>query len=215
MMSDLFKKNKVFWIAYLVFWLIGIWLLSRFKKGDIEKYINQHYTSDTADIFFKYFTWVGDGLFYILVGLVLLYFHRQRGWVALVSFAVVGICVQLLKNFVFTDAPRPLSFFGAESGLHLVEGISIHKFGSFPSGHSATAFSVFFLLAFYSKYSYIKFLCLICAVLAAFSRVYLLQHFFVDVYFGSIIGLILTISVDLWITKVGFLSPSSSRGIKK
>lgn len=40
----------------------------------------------------------------------------------------------------------------------------------------------------------------VLALLAAYSRIYLSQHFFADVYAGSLIGVLTTILVYYWLT---------------
>jgi len=70
-----------------------------------------------------------------------------------------------------------------------VDGIKILSHHSFPSGHSATAFAFCFCIAFFVKKRIIQFFLFILAFLIGFSRVYLSQHFFVDVLFGSLIGI--------------------------
>jgi membrane-associated phospholipid phosphatase len=59
---------------------------------------------------------------------------------------------------------------------------------SFPSGHATSAFALFLCLAFLSANRYIKLISFMSACFIAFSRVYLSQHFLIDIYFGSIIG---------------------------
>lgn len=61
---------------------------------------------------------------------------------------------------------------------------------SFPSGHATSAFAVFTCLALLTKNSYLKIIFFIIAVIAAFSRTYLSQHWLVDVTIGSLIGTI-------------------------
>ena len=59
---------------------------------------------------------------------------------------------------------------------------------SFPSGHTMTAFAVAALMSYFvkNKYAHIGFFAY--AVLIAFSRVYLLEHFYRDVFWGAVIA---------------------------
>lgn len=59
---------------------------------------------------------------------------------------------------------------------------------SFPSGHSTSAFCLFFCLCIISPKVWQKIFFFCLAILIGFSRVYLSQHFFEDIYVGSIIG---------------------------
>jgi membrane-associated phospholipid phosphatase len=66
---------------------------------------------------------------------------------------------------------------------------------SFPSGHATSAFAIFLAVALISGNRYVKVLCFIFACLVAFSRVYLSQHFLIDIIAGSMIGCIGTLAV--------------------
>src|SRR5699024_7390074 len=102
------------------------------------------------------------------------------------------IIVQGLKRFFFEEMTRPRKFLELDSlsHIHFVEGVTVHNFNSFPSGHSATAFAIFTLLALIYRKSWWTALVFFVAAAVAISRVYLLQHFFIDIYFGSIIGMV-------------------------
>jgi membrane-associated phospholipid phosphatase len=66
----------------------------------------------------------------------------------------------------------------------------MHSFFSFPSGHSAGAFSLFFMISLIlsGKRKFLGVFLFLLAMLTGYSRIYLGQHFPVDVYAGSIIG---------------------------
>ena len=96
--------------------------------------------------------------------------------------------VQVGKHLIFPDALRPVAYFKGIHTLHLVDGVVMHAYNSFPSGHSATAFGIFVMLIFLIKNRRLKLLWLAVALLTAFSRVYLSQHFMEDVLAGSLIG---------------------------
>ncbi|NJK86360.1 MAG: phosphatase PAP2 family protein [Bacteroidales bacterium] len=70
---------------------------------------------------------------------------------------------------------------------------------SFPSGHATSAFALFFCLAVLVHQNSMKLLFFMSALLISFSRVYLSQHFLLDVYVGSFIGLIISILFCKWI----------------
>jgi membrane-associated phospholipid phosphatase len=74
-------------------------------------------------------------------------------------------------------------------GFHQVPGVELHLLHSFPSGHATTAFALFFLLALINQNKGLQIFFLIAALIAAFSRVYLSQHFLSDVLAGSAIGM--------------------------
>jgi membrane-associated phospholipid phosphatase len=104
------------------------------------------------------------------------------------TYITTGIFVQILKRAVFYNIDRPVEYFKGGFELYLVEGVKIYNKFSFPSGHAATTFGFFICIAFISDNKLVKFLCLLLACLVGYSRIYLSQHFLIDVYFGSLIG---------------------------
>jgi membrane-associated phospholipid phosphatase len=179
--------NLYFIFAYLLYLLLGAFVLATIDKGDDIWWFDALHTP-FLDIIAKYLTHLGDGFFVSIVVLALLWWRYEYAFVALLGFLVSSGCTQLLKRLVFADLNRPIAYLPNASALHLVEGVEVHRHFSFPSGHATTAFMVcclFSLLAKNQKTG-IPLLCL--AVLASLTRPYLAQHFFIDVYFGSMIG---------------------------
>lgn len=171
-----------------------------YRQGIILLEINRYY-SFQADVFFKYFTHLGDGAFCISIGILLLFWSRAKGILILLSYAVSGILAQLIKNFGFPKEPRPAEYFSKMmNSLHTVSGVELSHWNSFPSGHTTSAFAFFALIAVWVKHPVLKFLCLLCAVTVAFSRMYLLQHFLVDVYVGSLLG-----TLTAWILLIKYM----------
>ena len=80
-------------------------------------------------------------------------------------------------------------YFEDNGVLNMVEGVDIHSYHSFPSGHTATAFLAAALLIVTIKNKTLSVLAILVACMVGISRVYLLQHFLIDIYFGSIVGI--------------------------
>jgi membrane-associated phospholipid phosphatase len=171
-----------------------------FSKEEIFLFINGNYHI-AADYFFQYLTHIGDGLFYIGVIIFLAAFSFRKALIALGCFITSSLFSQFLKKLVFSDELRPKAFFEKSNvSLHTIEGLTIHSFNSFPSGHATTAFSVFCLLSILFKNKQMGYLWFVLALLAAYSRIYLSQHFFGDVYAGSLIGVCTTLLIYYWLT---------------
>jgi membrane-associated phospholipid phosphatase len=192
-----FKESisKSGFVIYYLFLLAGVFLLFLYEKGDILLWINKNH-SEFQDYFFKYWTHLGDGLAFVAVIILFISIKKYRA-IKMIVFAVISqtIVIQGLKRIVFSDVVRPKLFFEQFHDLHQVAGIEIHGYGSFPSGHTATAFTIAVLLALIFRNKYLTGLLMIAAILVGFSRIYLLQHFFVDIYFGSIIGFLNSIII--------------------
>jgi membrane-associated phospholipid phosphatase len=110
-----------------------------------------------------------------------------------------------LKHIISTDLPVSAFENYNHLVLPLVQGVEMYHGNSFPSGHASTFFMfctccVVFLTFHYIREGKLRDLrtkilfnvtllsLLVFATLAAFSRVYLSQHFLSDVCVGSIIG---------------------------
>jgi membrane-associated phospholipid phosphatase len=192
--------NKSFLITWLLFIICSCFILIFVPKGNEVLWVNQHHHL-YWDYFFKYATELGNGLFYILIGLWLSWNRISYGLLALVCFSVTGLTVQFFKQIVFSDMVRPKLFFQTMN-LHFVEGENILSHFSFPSGHSATAFSMFFLISMLMKHQRYGIIFCLMAITAGFSRIYLAQHFLIDVVAGSVIGVTLTLLIyHLWFSK--------------
>lgn len=197
MLLELLRKNRFFFLPYLLLLLlVGTWQLL-YTQEQLMQWVNFRNTL-LADQLFPYVTYMGDGAFYVIICLILLGYNRRIGLVALASFALSSLTSLLLKKFVFNDSLRPLKFFEHSTyEYHIIKGLDIYSYNSFPSGHTTTAFAVFSLLAFLDDRKERGWVFLLLAALTGYSRVYLFQHFVEDVYVGSLIGTITSILVYL------------------
>jgi membrane-associated phospholipid phosphatase len=185
-MISLVKKNSAFFIPYFIFLLIGGAALILGSKTGIHLYINKyHYSS--ADIFFKYWTDIGLGWLIIPVVAVLCFTKLRYVIIAVICFIVSFLINDTIKKLV--DSPRPSEVFSElHQSIYTVPGVEMYGWNSFPSGHTATAFCLLSLLALITTKNYLKFTLFVMALLVAYSRMYLSEHFLIDVYVASIIG---------------------------
>ncbi len=153
------------------------------------------------DRFFKYITLLGSGGMMVLFALMLAMMKWRYAVIYLVGNVLITVLVQLGKHVVYPHAVRPITFFKGHA-LHLVEGVTVHAYHSFPSGHSATAFGIFIFLIYLSKNNFLKFFWLVfIAILPNLSRVYLSQHFFMDIIAGSMAGLLVMMATIVFFEK--------------
>jgi membrane-associated phospholipid phosphatase len=188
-MKSLLRNNRWVLATYFLFLVIGLVLVQLYGKADIHIFINRN-SNQTTDFIFKYFTHLGDGIFAVIIALALLFIRFRESIMQLLGFVLSGLFTQLLKRFVFSGMPRPIAYFEGIYDLHLVEGISIAKYNTFPSGHTATAFALAFCLIFTTSNRPLQFLYLIIAILVGYSRMHLSVHFLPDVLAGSALGVI-------------------------
>ena len=160
-----------------------------FPKENFTLWINQLNTP-FLDSFFYYITYLGDGLIFIPVFLLLLF--RSYVLSALFAFFVAfeALIVQVvLKKGLLAHLDRPSAYIENFDSLHQIAGVDLHALHTFPSGHTQSVFLVAFFLALaFRKGPWLNLLLIGLAVLTGLSRVYILQHFFVDVWFGAFIG---------------------------
>ncbi len=162
-------------------------------KGNDVLWINGHHTP-LLDIFFKTITNFGDGVVFIPIAIVTL-FIGFRYFIALALSALVhGLIVSLFKRVLFHGAARPRNFLDPDL-LHFVSGVNVHGTNTFPSGHTATAFCVAMIITLIAKNKSVGGVALILALLIGYSRVYLAQHFLMDVAAGAIVGAVTTFIV--------------------
>ena len=183
----MFKNNNKIILSYIIFLLVCSGIILLFSKDYIHIFINKHHHA-IADVFFKYYTFVGDGFFNLFLFFILIFIKYRWAWMVAASGTTTMIIVSVMKHIIYNGELRPLKFFDGIYNLNLVEGVDVHLYNSFPSGHTAGAFSLFFLFALISKKQYIKFFFLTIAILVGYSRMYLSQHFLVDVAMGAFIG---------------------------
>ena len=202
-MLRLLKDNPWFFGGFALFLLLGIGLLW-YPQGDLQIWLNDHRTP-FADVLFKNFTKVGEGYGYGVVFLALLIYKRRAAW----GIPLLGVVVTLVAwaSKSFFQHPRPYSFFeekGLLSTLEFIPGVRINKgLTSFPSGHTMAAFALFsFLTLCFPRKPWLSILCFAAALLVGVSRMYLVQHFFTDVYSGAVIGISLGILAYLGLNQI-------------
>ncbi len=199
--------------------LVCVYPMLVFPKGDLELLIN-HYHTPGLDLFFKYITHLGDGTLLAILAIGALFYNYYFAIVTIFSIIMQSVVVSLFKRWIFNGMPRPTAFFPEGTMLNFVDGVDVHKINSFPSGHTATAFTFFLLLIWLIGFRrrWVSVLFFILAFCVGYSRVYLLQHFVVDVWFGALFGVV-SVLLAIWITdllipkaRIQQLSANSLRG---
>jgi len=150
------------------------------------------YHAEWLDTLMKIVTEFGGNIPWIICGCMLLY--KLRFGIFITAPQIIAtIIVQPLKHLF--HHPRPLTVF-SEAGVQLpiVEGVHLHAWNSFPSGHTASIFALMVALAMMLPKRWMKICCILFAAIVGYSRIYLSQHFLDDVLFGAIIGVVACIA---------------------
>ena len=152
-MKQIFQANRIFFIAYSIWLLLAAVFCYAYSQATLSMYINSFQFSG-LDSFAKYFTHVGDGLFAVVVSVLLFVYDRKIGILVILSYLMSAGITQALKHTLYADAGRPIQFFGGTSIVHFIEGVSLHAHNSFPSGQTTSIFALCSMLAFaFKKYS--------------------------------------------------------------
>ena len=187
-----------FLIPTLILALSIALLLAIIPKGELHLLLCQPHTP-FLDAVVPIFSDLVDWLPYLVV--VLLLFYRA-GWATFLASNLLlsTLIVQPIKHLV--NAPRPLTWFAEnmpDISLPLVEGVKMNLWLSFPSGHTTTFFVLFFSISIILCAENIRgknilsLLCFLLATFGAYTRIYLSQHFALDVLAGILIASFSTI----------------------
>lgn len=181
---------QYFLIPYFLFFVVILAALIQYPKAELHLLMNENHSA-FGDWFFRNLTELGGGwLPFVLLTLLLLYRYSWSLYLFAAQF--LGGIISTIAKRAF-DEPRPLLYFQenySEITLPLVEGVRMYQMHSFPSGHTITAFALFFGLSLIIKNKWLKIFFFIMAALIGYSRVYLSQHFAIDVFVGSVIGIL-------------------------
>ncbi len=182
------KSCKYFIIPAVVLIIISGAFLLAFNRTEIHLWGNQYHKA-WADVFFKNITHLGDGLIF-LIALPLLFFKNLR-WFFIIALTAIFVLLvtALAKQVLFSGLPRPSAFLD-QYNLYLVSGVKMHSINSFPSGHTLAAFALYFVLCFLVSNKLTSFLLFLLATFVGLSRVYLSQHFLIDITAGAILGIL-------------------------
>ena len=173
---------KLYWFTLVVLVFLSLVI----EKGSEVLWINGNHNV-SEDQFFSIITKLGEGWLFIPILVILLFVKFKF---ALMSFSVAAlhslICL-ITKKILFANELRPKNLLD-HSLLHFVPGVEVHGYQSFPSGHTATIFCIAAFLSLLLQHRLWSLFLLALALGIAYSRIYLLQHFLIDIAAGACIG---------------------------
>lgn len=204
-MKKILISNRIFFLAYCCWLIIALGFSMGYTQATLSMYINQFQLSG-LDFLATYVTYLGDGIFAVIVSVVLLFFNRKIGVLVILSYLMSSGITQSLKHTIFADAGRPIQFFQQTNLVHFIDGVTIHAYNSFPSGHTTSVFALCSMLSIcYQKPSF-QVMFFLIAIITGLSRVYLLQHYLIDVIAGSFIGVLSSIVLYYWLKDKAFFT---------
>ena len=167
--------------------VVAVFLLT-YGKNDSFFVINKN-NHPSLDHFFRFWTYLGDGLIWVPVFVYTIIFRRDFLVAIIASVVISTILTHFFKRVVFPDDFRPIVVLGEEK-IRIIQGYKMNRANSFPSGHTSTAFTLALLMAFIVRKKIWLYVFPLIAFFVGYSRVYLAQHFVTDVFAGMLIGIV-------------------------
>jgi membrane-associated phospholipid phosphatase len=162
---------------------------------------------------FHFFTLCGEFWAYLVFG-VAVYLIKPRFTIILAIVGLLAIPVgYIVKDVIGVD--RPITYLEKRAALAqvvLVPDTDLNRGQtSFPSGHTMAAFALYSLLSLMvgQKYERFGLAFALIAILVGVSRIFLVQHFLIDVLAGAFLGLVL--SGVIWWLAERFFSPDQRK----
>jgi len=177
--------NLAFLIPWIVFEVAAIIIIFSNNRFELHLLLNSLH-NPTLDKLFIIITELGSGLAVLLVFLTLLFFNIKNALFVGLSGLFSGLTTQFFKRVIFNDYMRPAAFIEKMPNLQFVDGVDLHH-------------ALLFSISVLSKNKIVKIICFATAVLIAYSRIYISQHFINDIVAGSFVGVIITFVMALMI----------------
>ncbi len=142
------------------------------------------------DQFFKWATWGADGWVWIPFLAIVFGWFKKDAKLIVLNFLLSTLLTQIPKRFIWDTISRPIASGMPLNEIHTVPGVVMHAYNSFPSGHTATAYTFFLLTIYLFPTKWVFAIGAIFAMICAYSRVYLGQHFPLDLGGGILVAII-------------------------
>jgi undecaprenyl-diphosphatase len=149
-----------------------------------------------VDVAMWVITEIGDVWWLVLFSIAIFIVRKTRriGLILLLALVAGTIAAGYIKGYV-VDNPRPeLEFLGTELPFEIgKDTFVLGTEGSFPSGHATRAAIIALVIGYALSQRYPKgcYLIWIFPVIESISRLYVLQHYPMDVFGGTILGVLL------------------------
>ncbi|MBS1508029.1 MAG: phosphatase PAP2 family protein [Bacteroidetes bacterium] len=191
---------SLYWYALLLLVLLTL----AFPKIDLVLWINQSH-NDFQDLFFKVVTLAGEGWLFIPLLIYTLFIRVSLSLAVTAIAAGHGLICSVIKRVFFAHELRPTALINNDL-LYLIPDVSFHSHYSFPSGHTATIFCFAVYVSLLIKNRVLSVFLLVLALGVGYSRIYLLQHFLIDVTAGAFIGTLTAFAFAYYFDRSNFPS---------
>lgn len=213
-LKDVIKQTSFFIIVQVLVLTVLTYFVLTYEKSELQLMANTYYSTFFDFVFYILTHSVEFWGCLIIYVLIAFYKSYKYAIIGLLTYASAGLVTQILKRNVFPEFKRPTV--NIENLRLIPEYFNYEQASnfSFPSGHTTVAFALFIFLTLIVKNKKwgIVFGIMACAV--AYSRVYLSQHYFIDILAGSLIGTIVTLFSFYGFNKIKFGQWGNKRILK-
>ena len=154
------KQFKYLWFFWMLVMLLALITILSIGSNEFSIRVNNQNTI-FLDYFFKYITFLGDGVLLYTLSLLLFFLDRKWALFSIISLSFTTIIVQVLKRVLFSDIYRPSRTFKnliEEGSWHVIDGVELYDRFSFPSGHHCFIICFLFIICYYLKSNWWAFL---------------------------------------------------------
>lgn len=207
-MKALIIRHRWFFSFFFSWLVVGIIISLTNDKVELHYWFNQ-LNQPFLDRFMAFGTHLAEEISITIIALILLSYRVKDGLFVALTCIISSIVTQFFKRQVFNNHYRPSKVFEEfpEYALQFIEGVELHTRYSFPSGHTTAAFALCLSLAIVFNKKYVDFLLFTVALFIGYTRIYLSQHFFMDLVAGSFVG----VSVTILIAKFFYLPSNQAK----
>ena len=197
-MKELYYTNlKIAAIITAIIAIIIIGLTEYLRNQSFFLMLN-HDGGKFFDKLFSIITTGGEVIPWVAALILVLIWRKYLLWLLVACFVISTLFVQGIKN-ILPEQPRPTKAISNLQLVHTVDGVELYKVHSFPSGHTSAAFTVFFIACLAIEKRWIIPVGFIYASLVGYSRIYLAEHFPLDVGGGMLIAIVtIFICLKFW-----------------
>lgn len=189
-------RSRKFFLLLVIFIIVSALVYEKITKPMDDVAVNYAQLiggKPTVDLTMQILTEIGS-VFYMIVFCIILFIKkrtRRLGLVLILSVLAGTIISAYIKDFVGQERPN-LDFVGAPFPVALEKDTSFFGIGSFPSGHATrtAAFALVIGFALSRRFPRGCYLLWAYPILVSISRVYVLQHYPMDVLGGIILGIL-------------------------
>ncbi len=215
-------ENKWFAIPVLVFLLSCIVLLYWVPYGDEILFFNT-WRKEPFNTIFRACTALGEGFVYVAIAIAALVWRYRFTALILLSGLLILPVGYVLKDQIGVE--RPKTYFekqGVYGQVIVVPEVELNSGRtSFPSGHTMSAFALYSMLTLIAgrKHARWGLAFALLAIAVGVSRIFLVQHFLIDILAGAVAGL-LCAQVLWWLNgmrffqRMTFLDTGIRRGMR-